>query len=198
MSYVIADVEISAPLRPIELGPNDGGLAMLVRRNDRPISFVLQQLPPSTRLSPTEVGELITAMSAVEILEDLLRAELLEPTMPSRRISLTVVVCTRGHPQLLAKCLQSVLRLRGESEDSRFDIVVIDNAPPDGATCDLVGSLTGVRYVCEPKPGLDFARNRGLQEATTDFVAFLDDDVEVDYGWLEGLEEALNENPDAR
>lgn len=197
MPYVVADVEISAPLRPIELGPNDGGLGLLVRRNDRPISFVLRQLAPSTRLSPTEVGELITATGAVEILEDLLRTELLEPVTPARRISLTVVVCTRGHPQLLAKCLQSVLRLREKSEDSRFDIVVIDNAPPDGATHDLVHSLRGVRYVCEPKPGLDFARNRGLQEATTDFVAFLDDDVEVDYGWLEGLEEALNENPDA-
>jgi glycosyltransferase involved in cell wall biosynthesis len=197
MSYVVADAEISAPLLPIELGPNDGGLGLLVRRNDRPISFVLQQLAPSSRFSPTEVGELITATSAVEILEDMLRAELLEPTMPSRGVSLTIVVCTRGHAQLLAKCLQSVLRLRRESEEFRFDIVVIDNAPPDAAARDLVHSLRGVRYVCEPKPGLDFARNRALQETTTDFVAFVDDDVEVDYGWLEGLEEALNENPDA-
>ena len=197
MSYVVADVEISAPLRPIQLGSNDEGLGLLLRREGRPISFVLHELAPSTTLLPAELGELITATSATEILEDLLRTELLEPPVPSRRINLTVAVCTRDRPQLLEKCLQSVLRMQGESKESRFDIMVIDNAPPDGATSDLVRSFRGVRYVCEPKPGLDFARNRALQEAATDFVAFLDDDVEADHGWLEGFKEALNENPDA-
>jgi glycosyltransferase involved in cell wall biosynthesis len=60
-----------------------------------------------------------------------------------------------------------------------------------------VGRLADVQYVCEPRPGLDFARNRALEEAQTAYVAFLDDDVVVDGAWLAGLEEALAEQPDA-
>ena len=57
--------------------------------------------------------------------------------------------------------------------------------------------MADVRYVCEPKPGLDFARNRALVEATGEILAYLDDDVVVDRCWLNGLVEAWSENPDA-
>lgn len=49
----------------------------------------------------------------------------------------------------------------------------------------------------EPRPGLDFARNCALRECRNDLLAFLDDDVVADRGWLLGLLEAWRENPDA-
>jgi GT2 family glycosyltransferase len=58
--------------------------------------------------------------------------------------------------------------------------------------------LPEVGYAVEPRPGLDFARNRALAESSSEFVAFLDDDVEIDGGWLAGLQEAIAQNPDAR
>ncbi|MFP4088195.1 MAG: glycosyltransferase family 2 protein, partial [Desulfobacteraceae bacterium] len=45
--------------------------------------------------------------------------------------------------------------------------------------------------------GLDFARNRALIEARGDLLAFIDDDVVVDSGWLAGLMEAWVQYPDA-
>jgi GT2 family glycosyltransferase len=74
---------------------------------------------------------------------------------------------------------------------------VIDNAPSDESTKDIVASMHEVRYVQETRPGLDFARNRALCEASGDLIAFLDDDVTVDSGWLSGLVEAWAENMDA-
>jgi len=74
---------------------------------------------------------------------------------------------------------------------------VVDNDPPDDATARLVEGMPGVRYVREPRPGLDFARNRALADAAGTWIAYLDDDVVVDHGWLEGLEEAVADNPDA-
>ena len=57
--------------------------------------------------------------------------------------------------------------------------------------------MPDVRYVREPKAGLDFARNRALAEAGGELVAFLDDDIVADRGWFDGLLEAARENPDA-
>lgn len=77
------------------------------------------------------------------------------------------------------------------------ELLVVDNAPASDATRELVASFAGVRYALEPRPGLDFARNRALAEARGDFVAYVDDDATVDPEWLTGLAEALTENPDA-
>jgi GT2 family glycosyltransferase len=95
---------------------------------------------------------------------------------------------------LLRDCLLSVLALDGADQ---LDLLIVDNAPPDDATAELVAGMSGVRYVREPRPGLDIARNRALAESDREFVVFLDDDVMVDREWLPGAQEALAENPDA-
>jgi len=74
---------------------------------------------------------------------------------------------------------------------------VVDNAPADDMTEKLVATFPDVRYVCEKRLGLNFARNRALKEAEGYLLAFLDDDVTVDPLWLEGLMEAWAENRDA-
>ena len=114
-------------------------------------------------------------------------------------MDLTVAICTRARPQLLAACLRSLLALRPEDpgDPRHFDVLVVDNDSSDDATARLVDTMPGVRYVKESRPGLDFARNRALAEARGEWIAYLDDDVTVDHGWLEGLEEAAAEHPDA-
>ncbi|MEP7176632.1 MAG: glycosyltransferase, partial [Gemmatimonadales bacterium] len=62
------------------------------------------------------------------------------------------------------------------------EILVVDNAPPDDATQDLVARYPSVRYVREPIQGLDFARNRALASASGEVVAFLDDDAVAEPG----------------
>jgi GT2 family glycosyltransferase len=78
-----------------------------------------------------------------------------------------------------------------------FSVLVVDNAPSDEQTRELVGQFFNVRYACEVRPGLNFARNRAFHEADGDLIAYLDDDVTVDRGWLRGLQEVWSENPDA-
>jgi GT2 family glycosyltransferase len=78
-----------------------------------------------------------------------------------------------------------------------FEVLVIDNAPRSDATRVVVEGTPGVRYLCEPLVGLDFARNCAMREATGEVLAFLDDDVVVDWNWARGLLRAWGENPDA-
>jgi glycosyltransferase involved in cell wall biosynthesis len=72
------------------------------------------------------------------------------------------------------------------------EVLVVDNAPSDDATRRLVGErFPQVRYLHEPIPGLDFARNRALASATQDTVAFLDDDAVAAPGWGEAMNQAF-------
>lgn len=109
------------------------------------------------------------------------------PNAPLVDRSVTVVVCTRNRSSQLASCLD---RLGGLTYP-RLDVLVVDNAPADDATRRVVEQTAArdgrVAYVVEPRPGLSAARNRGLATATGDIVAYTDDDVWVDPGWVDGL-----------
>ncbi len=78
-----------------------------------------------------------------------------------------------------------------------LDILLVDNAPSDELTRQLADATPGIRYVREPRPGLNFGRNRALREARGEILAFLDDDVIVDQHWISGLASAYADNPDA-
>jgi glycosyltransferase involved in cell wall biosynthesis len=86
----------------------------------------------------------------------------------------TVVVPTHNRSALLALTLRSVLWQRHVD----LEVVVVD----DGSTDDTAQVVAGlgdprIRRVHHPTPqGVSAARNRGIAEASGDWVAFVDDD----------------------
>jgi GT2 family glycosyltransferase len=100
------------------------------------------------------------------------------PEVPPPTVS--VAVCTRDRTEDLALCLTAL----GKLDHAPLEILVIDNAPRTNATRDLVEtSFPEVRYILEPRPGLDHARNRAIAEARGEVLAYTDDDVIVDARW---------------
>jgi GT2 family glycosyltransferase len=101
--------------------------------------------------------------------------------------AVTVVICTRNRPDGLRTSLLSLQAL----EHQQLEFVIVDNAPADSSTRDLVAGIGGederFRYVSEPHCGLSWARNRGLSHALGEFIAYTDDDVRVDPLWVRGL-----------
>jgi GT2 family glycosyltransferase len=109
------------------------------------------------------------------------------------RLSLTVAVCTRDRASDLARCLASLERV----DYPRLDVLVVDNAPTDNQTQELVrGRHPRVRYIREQTPGLSWARNRAFQESTSELLAYIDDDVVVDAGWARAVVRLFAENRD--
>lgn len=108
----------------------------------------------------------------------------------------SVVLCTRDRPAGAGRTLDSLLELRHRA----LEVIVVDNAPSDRATRDLVERFARrddrVRYVREDRRGLSCARNRGLREAGGEFIAFTDDDVRVDQLWINGLLRGFSRQPD--
>jgi GT2 family glycosyltransferase len=97
---------------------------------------------------------------------------------------ISVAICTRDRTEQLRRALRSVSETRGVA----VEILVVDNAPSGTATRNLLkDEFPSVRYEMEPVPGLDFARNRALREATTEIVAFIDDDVVAEPGMAEAI-----------
>jgi GT2 family glycosyltransferase len=113
----------------------------------------------------------------------------------SRAPSVSVAVCTRDRVEDLRKCLEQLLHL----DPAPLEIVVVDNAPATSATRELVETRfrDAVRYVLEPRPGLDWARNRAVLETRGEIVAFTDDDVLVERGWAGVIAETFGGSPDA-
>ena len=80
------------------------------------------------------------------------------------------------------------------------EIVVVDNSA-NGRQSWIVPETTSklpnsveLRYVAEQRPGLAYARNKGVAEARGEFVVFLDDDELPRTGWLAALMSAMEES----
>ena len=116
-----------------------------------------------------------------------------DPARSSR--SVTVVVTTCRNPGPLERCLESVLA----SDPAPAEVVVVENRPGDGVTAALLADSFAdrpVRLVEESRRGLSWARNAGLYAASGEVVAFTDDDVVVDPGWVGRLAAGFDRAPD--
>lgn len=111
---------------------------------------------------------------------------------------LTVVICTYNRRVWLGECLEA---LAGQTlDESRYEIVVVDNGSRD-ETRETVRTFRSehpnCRYVYEPELGLSHARNRGVDSARTEYIAFVDDDSQPDPHWLSTILRIIGvHNPD--
>lgn len=102
---------------------------------------------------------------------------------------ISIVVCTAGRRRSIWTLLRAAVALA----DPAFEVIVVENA--DRPTLDQVRlRQLGVRHVVEPRAGLDVARNRGAREAAGFVVAYVDDDCELEPGWLTALRLGFSED----
>ena len=107
---------------------------------------------------------------------------------------MSVVVPTYGHRDFVLATLESVF---AQTFIDREVVVINDGSPDD--TAELLQPLAEsgrIRYVEQPNAGQAAARNRGLELARGEFVAFLDDDDLLPADKLERQVSALRALPD--
>lgn len=106
-----------------------------------------------------------------------------------KRADVSVVICTRNRSEDLRICLEHLKN----QECLPLEIIVIDNAPSDDATEQLVKNYPEVKYHKEPRPGLDIARNTGARMAKSPIVAYMDDDVKPHPQWIFHVKESFDD-----
>ena len=98
---------------------------------------------------------------------------------PWPRIS--VIVCTHNGARTIRDCLAG---LRTQDYPS-VEVIVVDDGSTDGTAA--IASEFGVRVISTEQHGLAAARDVGLEAATGEIVAYIDDDAYPDPHWLKYL-----------
>ena len=111
-------------------------------------------------------------------------------------MKITVIVCTYNRGDTVHEALDTIAA-QELPENVEWDVLVVDNNSTDHTRAVLERYCRQHQprfgYIFEPKQGLSNARNAGIAKAGGDILAFTDDDVFVDPGWLLNLTSALVE-----
>ena len=108
-------------------------------------------------------------------------------TLPAQALSVSVVIPSIGRQVLLDQLLETIIT----GTESPAEIIVSHSGPSIPVVCSLV------RVVHSDEPLLaSAARNRGAAQATGRYLLFVDDDNEVEPGFVDGLKQCLDRSAD--
>jgi GT2 family glycosyltransferase len=103
------------------------------------------------------------------------------PPTGSSSPKVSVIVCSYNGSRTLEECLRGV----GHLDYPNYEVIVVDDGSTD-STAEIAQRFP-VRLVRTVNNGLSNARNVGLDSATGEIVAYLDDDAYPDPQWLQYL-----------
>lgn len=113
---------------------------------------------------------------------------------------ITLVIPTYNRAASLMRALESVARQT--LDPALWECLIVDNASTDH-TAEAVTLFAAkhptlhIRLVREEQQGVAHARNRALQEATTELICSIDDDERINEGFIEAYLRFFDEHPDA-
>jgi GT2 family glycosyltransferase len=108
------------------------------------------------------------------------------PVKSTPRVS--VVVCSFNGESTIRDTLDGLARL--EYDD--YEVIVVDDGSTD--TTPKIAAEYDVRLISTPNRGLSRARNEGMEAATGEIVAYIDDDAYPDPHWLTYLVKRFEES----
>jgi len=106
-------------------------------------------------------------------------------------MTISLIIPAYNEEKYIGDCLRGILKYAPENLK---EIIVVNNASTDN-TAAVASSFNKVRVVNEPQKGLTKARQRGLQEATGDLLAFVDADSLVPDNWFKIINREFSADP---
>jgi len=96
-------------------------------------------------------------------------------------MTITVAIPAHNEEDYIAACLEHCLMYKTPNV---CEVLVINNASTD-RTHSIAEQFPGVTVVDESRKGVTYARQKALESATGDLLAFVDADTHVPEGWFE-------------
>lgn len=109
----------------------------------------------------------------------------------SEIVTVSLTVCSRNRPQLLADTIASIL----SGAHVPAELIVVDQSDEPHAELSQLGAVPGcqIRYLRDRPRGVAAARNMALASARHEICVLTDDDMLVSPDWLGNLVHALVE-----
>jgi glycosyltransferase involved in cell wall biosynthesis len=190
----VTEVELEAPIEAVVPPPRHDGstygrVRVLGRRAAEPLGLV--ELPVVGGAVPADVVAAAFSDRTGDQLES--RRPHASSGDASSDALVSVIICSRDRGEMLRAALGSILAVDYQT----FEVVVVDSSPATEATSRIVQEADDrrIRYVHERRSGLSRARNSGIQAARGEILAFTDDDVAVDRGWLRAIVRGFAQAP---
>lgn len=102
----------------------------------------------------------------------------------SEDVVLSVIIPVYNKKEFIGECIESVLNNGLDS----IEVVVVNDGSTDGGDliCEQYANESGkVKYISQKNAGVAAARNTGINNATGEYVTFLDADDSIDAGAFE-------------
>jgi len=109
---------------------------------------------------------------------------------------ISIIIPTLNRAKQLSVTLNSLLN---QTSLADTEIIVINNGSTDETNKVLLEyshKINSLKYECNTAPGLLTGRHRGIEISTGEILCFLDDDVELNPGYVEQLKNIFNQNRD--
>lgn len=113
---------------------------------------------------------------------------------------ISLVICTYNRDRYILQALESIDAQTADK--TLFELVVIDNNSTDN-TASIVKKFISehpgldAHYFFETNKGLSFARNRGITEARSPILCYIDDDVILSTGYVQEMISFFESHPHA-
>ncbi len=114
-------------------------------------------------------------------------------TQNSSNLKISLVIPAYNEELYLPECLEKAIKY---SDGKFYEIIVVNNNSTD-RTKEVALKFPGVRVVDEPIKGLTKARQKGLDEARGDYLAYIDADTRLHPMWFNIVEKFFRKNPEA-
>ncbi len=112
---------------------------------------------------------------------------------------ISIIVCTYNRDRFLPECLLSISTQTADR--TIYELIIIDNNSNDNTATiskDFISHNPelNARYILESEQGLSNARNRGIKEASGEYLVFVDDDAILDSEYIEKIRQFILLRPD--
>jgi glycosyltransferase involved in cell wall biosynthesis/predicted SAM-dependent methyltransferase len=105
-------------------------------------------------------------------------------------LTVSVVICTYNRSDYLQRCLNYLK----DQDYLHFEVIVVNGPSTDG-TINILSARTDIKVIQNSKRNLSISRNLGIQHASGDIVAFIDDDALPYDNWIYEIVKRYNEVP---
>ncbi|API86351.1 glycosyltransferase [Francisella uliginis] len=104
--------------------------------------------------------------------------------------TVSIVVCTYNRKEYLKRCLQY---LHDQTSNS-FEVIVV-NGPSSDGTEEFLSGVKGIKQAKNSQANLSISRNIGIELASGDIIAYIDDDAIPFDNWVERILYYFNRVP---